>query len=409
VREHPCTARGITTLDSSSVKGPGMPSSIEIDVPAAEAGTRTMRGVAVYPGRPDSMHLATLPIPRLEDVPGGRGVLVKVLRVGVDGTDKEINAAEYGAAPEGYDFLVTGHESFGRVEAVGPAVTELKPGDYVVATVRRPGSSLYDRIGTYDMTTDDTYFERGINLRHGFLTEYYVDDPEYIVKVPVGLGHVGVLLEPLTVVEKGIRQAYEVQRRLRVWRPRKAAVMGAGTVGLLATLVLRLRGLEVTTFGLRQKPYLNSDLVEAIGARYESTATVPVRDAGQAYGPFDIVFEATGVSAVAFDSMLALGKNGVLVLSSVTGGQRTATIPADRINLEFVLGNKVMVGTVNANREYFETGVQDMAMAEAAYGGWLSRLLTHPVDGLENYRQLIEILTTVKGAIKVYCNVATDE
>ena len=190
-----------------------------------------------------------MPKPSVDEVPGGRGVLVKVLRVGVDGTDKEINAAEYGAAPPGYDFLVTGHESFGRVEAVGPNVTELQPGDYVVATVRRPGSSIYDRIGTYDMTTDDMYFERGINLRHGYLTEYYVDDPEYIVKVPPGLREVAVLLEPTTVVEKGIAQAYEIQRRLRVWRPRRAAVMGAGTIGLLAALALRLRGLEVTVFG----------------------------------------------------------------------------------------------------------------------------------------------------------------
>ncbi len=88
--------------------------------------------------------------------------------------------------------------------------------------------SLYDLIGTNDMTTDDTYFERGINLHHGFLTEYYVDDAEFIVKVPQGLREVGVLLEPLTVVEKGIAQAYEIQRRLRVWRPRRAAVMGVG-------------------------------------------------------------------------------------------------------------------------------------------------------------------------------------
>ena len=375
---------------------------------SAAGATAMMRAIAVTPGTPNSMHLASLPKPRLEDVPGGRGVLVKVLRVGVDGTDKEINAAEYGAAPEGYDFLVTGHESFGRVEAVGPAVTELQAGDYVVATVRRPGSSLYDRIGTYDMTTDDTYFERGINLRHGYLTEYYVDDPEYIVRVAPGLKHVGVLLEPLTVVEKGIAQAYEIQRRLRVWRPRKAAVMGAGTVGLLATLVLRLKGLEVTTFGLTPKPYLNSDLVEALGARYVTTKEVPVREAGGRFGPFDLVFEATGASAVAFDSMLALGKNGVLVLSSVTGGERMLSIPGDRINLEFVLGNKVMVGTVNANREYFETGVQHMAMAEAQYAGWLPRLLTHPVRGLENYQQLIDLLTTARGAIKVYCDVAPD-
>ena len=102
--------------------------------------------------------------------------------------------------------------------------------------------------------------------------KHYADDAEFIVKVPQGLKHVGVLLEPTTVVEKGIHQAYEIQRRLKVWRPRKAAVMGAGTIGLLATLVLRLKGLDVTTFGRTAKPYLNSDLIEELGARYASTS-----------------------------------------------------------------------------------------------------------------------------------------
>jgi threonine dehydrogenase-like Zn-dependent dehydrogenase len=365
-----------------------------------------MKAIAVYPGRPNTMHLREVAKPSLGEVPDGRGVLVKVLKVGVDGTDKEINAAEYGAAPPGDDFLITGHESFGRVEAVGPQVTELAPGDYVVATVRRPGSSIYDRIGTYDMTTDDMYYERGINLRHGYLAEYFVDDPEYIVKIPPGLKNVAVLLEPTTVVEKGIAQAYEIQRRLRVWRPRRAAVMGAGTIGLLAALALRLRGLEVTVFGRTTPPYLNSDLVQALGARYESTVATPIMAGAGRYGPFDLIFEATGASSVVFESMLALGKNGVLVLSSVTGGNHTVEVPADRINLEFVLGNKVMVGTVNANREYFEMGVKDMAHAESLYPGWLERLLTHPVKGLGEYQLLLETLTTAKGAIKVYCEVA---
>lgn len=372
----------------------------------APAAPTTMKAVAVFPGQPNSMHLTTMPKPTVDEIPDGRGVLVKVLRVGVDGTDKEINAAEYGAAPPGYDFLVTGHESFGRVEAVGPNVTELRPGDYVVATVRRPGSSIYDRIGTYDMTTDDVYFERGINLRHGYLTEYYVDDPEYIVNVPPELRGVAVLLEPTTVVEKGIAQAFEIQRRLKVWRPRRAAVMGAGTIGLLATLALRLRGLEVTVFGRTAKPYLNSDLVEALGARYETTADVSILAGADRFGPFDLIFEATGASAVVFESMQALGKNGVLVLSSVTGGDQRIEVPADRINLEFVLGNKVMVGTVNANREYFEMGVKDIAHAEAQYPGWLARLLTHPVKGLENWKLLLETLTGARGAIKVYCEVS---
>jgi glucose 1-dehydrogenase len=377
--------------------------------PRPEAPMATMmKAVAVFPGTPNSMHLAQLAKPSVDEIGGGRGVLVKVLRVGVDGTDKEINAAEYGAAPPGYEFLVTGHESFGRVEAVGPNVTELAPGDYVVATVRRPGSSIYDRIGTYDMTTDDTYYERGINLRHGYLTEYYVDDPEYIVKIPPGLKDVAVLLEPTTVVEKGIAQAYEIQRRLRVWRPRKAAVMGAGTIGLLAAMALRLRGLEVTVFGRTARPYLNSDLIEALGARYESTVTLPILEGAKRYGPFDLIFEATGSSAVVFESMQALGKNGVLVLSSVTGGDKRIEVPADMINLDFVLGNKVMVGTVNANREYFEMGVKDMAHSEAQHPGWLRKLLTHPVRGLENWKLLLDTLTNAKGAIKVYCEVAED-
>src|SRR5437867_7188492 len=182
-----------------------------------------MKAIAVLPGKAGSVHLAQVPKPNVADVTNGRGVLVKILRVGVDGTDKEINAAEYGAAPDGSNYLILGHESLGRVEEIGPRVTEFKPGDYVALTVRRPGSSLYDTIGTYDMTTDDTYFERGINLRHGYLTEHYVDDPEYIVKLPAGLKQVGVLLQPPTGVGKGFPPAYAIQRRLRVCRPRRPA------------------------------------------------------------------------------------------------------------------------------------------------------------------------------------------
>ena len=366
-----------------------------------------MRAIAVFPANPNSMHLAELPQPALETVPDGRGVLVRLLRCGVDGTDKEINAAAYGQAPPGCEFLVTGHENFGQVEAVGAHVTELSPGDYVVATVRRPGNSVYDRIGLYDMTTDDVYYEHGINLLHGFLTEYYVDDPEYIVKVPQGLRDVGVLVEPLSVSEKGIAQAYEIQRRLRIWRPRRAAVLGAGTVGLLATMILRLRGLDVTTFGLPPRPYLNSDLIEALGARYLSTRSTPLAEAASRYGPFDLIYEATGYSPLVFEAMDVLGKNGVLVLASVTGGDRKTEIPADKINLGFVLGNKVAVGTVNGNREHFEAAVRDLALAEAQYPGWARRLLTHPVRGLENYRQLIETLTSANDAIKVFMEIAS--
>lgn len=367
-----------------------------------------MKAVAVIPGVPNSIHLTELPKPSLQEVPNGRGVLVQILCVGVDGTDKEINAAEYGQAPPGFKFLVTGHECFGRVLEVGANVTEFMPGDYVVPTVRRPGESFYDKIGQYDMTTDEVYYERGINLRHGFLTEQFIEDPEYLVKIPKGLKHVGVLLEPTSVIEKGIIQAYESQRRLKIWRPKRAAVLGAGTIGLLAAMSLRMRGLQVTSFGRTIPPFKNSELLREIGVRYVSTQETPLKEASRQHGPFDIMFEATGFAPMVFDAMEHLGKNGALILSSVTGGGRTLQVAADMINLGFVLGNKVMVGTVNANREYFEAGVYDLARAELEFPGWLSKLLTHPVDGLDNYEEMMRLLTEEKGAIKVFVNVSQD-
>src|SRR5262249_34053137 len=175
-----------------------------------------------------------------------------------------------------------------------------------------------------------------------------------------------------------------------------------------AVLVLRLRGLDVTAFGRTPAPYLNADLIAGLGARYVNTAERSIAEWAAQYGPFDLIFEGTGSSAVVFDSMLALAKNGVLVLTSITGGHRTLEIPADRINLEFVLGNKVMVGSVNASRENFETGVRDMSQAEAEYPGWLRQLLTHPVRGLDRYAELFEHLEHPDGAIKIYCEVCDE-
>jgi glucose 1-dehydrogenase len=365
-----------------------------------------MKAIAVHPGKAHSIHLRDVPEPWLEDVPDGRGVLVEVLRVGVDGTDKEINEAQYGAAPPGDDYLVIGHENFGRVLEVGPNVPDtIRPGGYVVASVRRPGASIYGMIGLQDFTTDDVYFERGINLRHGYLTERYVEDSDFVFPLPRNLAEAGVLLEPTTIAEKGVNHAYEIQRRMRVWRPRRAAVLGSGTVGLLMALVLRLRGLEITCFSLPRAPYLNSDLVEELGGVYMSSQDMSLAEASEARGPFDVIMDATGFSPIIWEAAEVLGKNGVLVLSSITGGDRRVEVASDRINQSFVLGNKVMVGTVNASPVDFESGVTDLIRAEALYPGWLGKLLTTPIHGLEGYREMIEALERGDG-IKVFVEVA---
>ncbi|HXG82640.1 MAG TPA: glucose 1-dehydrogenase [Pyrinomonadaceae bacterium] len=368
-----------------------------------------MKAVAVTPKQANSVRLEEMDKPETSDVKGGRGVLVEVLRVGACGTDREINNGEYGVVPEGCDFLVLGHENFGRVAEVAENVKEFAVGDFVVASVRRPGTSFYDRIGAQDFTTDDEYFERGISRLHGFMAEFYAENADYLVKIPPAIAEIAVLLEPLSIIEKGLKQASDIQERLKIWRPKTAAVLGTGSVGLLTAMALRLRGYEVHGFGKQARSgYLNAELLEEIGVGYDSTDDISVAASTGKYGEYDLIFECTGYSPIIFDAMQSLNQNGVLILASVTGGEReTDAVPSDKINRQFVLGNRVMFGTVNANREHFQMGVRDLALCEAMFAGWLSKTMTHKIEGLENYAQAFDILNNAgkHNAIKAYFEV----
>jgi len=372
-----------------------------------------MKAVAVLPGKPNSVHLRDVPAPKLTDqphphvcqIPEGRAVRVKVLQIGVDATDREINEALYGNAPPGGDHLVIGHESFGQVVEVGDKVTEVVPGDYVSCTVRRPGGSLYDQIGRNDITSEEVYYERGINLCHGYLTESFVDDAEYIVKVPRNLRHLGVLSEPASVCAKAIEQAYLAQQRLQVWNPKRAFVLGAGQIGLLATMMLKLRGLQVHTLATKPGPHRKSEIVEAYGATYVSTRQTSLADVAKEVGKPDLIFEATGNAEICFRAMEVLALNGALIWTSITGGKQEISLDAAKINLEWVLGNKLLVSSVNGNRRHFELGLQALSHGELTYPGVTERILTDPVDGLDKYKEMMELLEN-KEALKVFVNVA---
>ena len=368
--------------------------------------TPPMRAIAVRPGEAGSAHTRDVPRPSIAAVADGQGVLVEVVRVGLCGTDREIAEGVFGTAPADEDYLVIGHECLGRVSATGPGVVDsLAAGDLVVPTVRRPGDSPWDRIGMYDFTTD-TPIECGINRRHGFLIESFVEDAAFLVPVPDALGAVGVLLEPMSIAEKGIAQADEVQRRLRIWQPNRAAVIGAGTIGLLVALVLRLRGVDVTVLSRRRAPYANSDLVARLGATYLSSEETDLATAGRARGPFDLIFEASGFSPFVFEAAAVLATNGVLVLSGVTAEERKVEVDANAFNQGLVLGNKVILGTVNASRDDFVRGVADMLRAEEAYPGWLEGLLTTPVHGLADAAAALAALEDAD-AIKAYVEIGS--
>lgn len=357
-----------------------------------------MKAVTVTPGKQRSATLREVSTP----TPGRGEVLVRLINVGLDGTDAEIDEGLYGEAPAGDDYLIIGHESLGQVERIGAGVQDLRPGDLVVATVRRPGGCLNCQAGESDMCLDGQYTERGITGRHGYMAEYYADSPEFLVKLPPSFRGFGVLLEPMTIVEKGIAQSFEIQKRMR-WEPRRGLILGAGTIGLFAALVLRNLGLDVTVVGREDPnvPSLKFEILKTVGARYLSSVTHPILELPKMLGSLDLIIEATGSSQVVFDAMQVLGINGVLCLMGITGGNRTISIPSDRINLGMVLGNKVVFGSVNANRRYFELGVKHFGEFEHRWPGLLSRFITKRLS-LDSFREALDIRRThIKVALDV--------
>ena len=345
-----------------------------------------MKAIVVTPTQPGSGRLAEVPDPRPRD----GEVLVRVHEVGLDGTDDEILRGQYGEAPPGDDYLIIGHESLGRVEKVMGSATGLSPGDRVVAIVRRPDPVPCRNCaaGEWDMCLNGQYTERGIKGRHGFLAEFYTESPDFLVAVPAEIAPVAVLLEPLSIVEKAIEQIKRIQSRL-VWQPERAVVLGAGPIGLLAGMLLSLEEIEVHFYDATERG-IKSDLAEAIGAKYIWAGERKLsHELAAEIGTVDIVVEATGFSPLAFDAMDMVGPNGIVCLTGVSGGSRKLEVSADHLNLEMVLSNKVVFGTVNANRRHFESGVRHLQEIEARWPGLLSRMITRRLP-LKDFADALE-------------------
>lgn len=358
----------------------------------------TVPGLAVVPGTPHSLHIAEIPLPPL----GPRDVLVRVMHGGICGTDREIIDGHIGAAPEGCAHLVIGHEFLGVVERIGPEVGGLTPGDLVTATARRGCGCPACAAGESDFCSSLAYRERGIVGLHGYFTERFVEAQEHVIHVPAELAATGVLVEPLSVPEKVWRVANGVQSRITSWRPRTAVVYGAGPIGLLATLALRVRGLEVHALDLKPRSNANAAIVEASGASYHFVEDISFDDLKRDLPNVDLIVECTGSSAPLAGAMRLLGNNGVLVLLSVTGGGTERTIPADRIYREFVLGNKVMVGSVNSSVADFRAAVDDLGRFEERWPGLAASMITHRLTSLA---AALDLPSVTNGAVKAVIDV----
>lgn len=356
-----------------------------------------MRAVAVVP---NSQELRMLEIPE-PVLAAPTDVRIRMLEVGVCGTDREICGFEYGTPPPGCEHLVLGHESLAQVESVGSAVSHLRPGDRVVPMVRRPcrhEHCVACRRGRQDFCFTGDFRERGIKEAHGFMTELVVEDAQYLVPVPAPLADVAVLVEPLTIAEKALLQLWQIQERLP-WecphRPgrnhghcRRALVLGAGPVGLLGALALRAADFETLVYAREPGPSAKADWVRSIGATYVSSEEVPPAEIAARHGAIDVVYEAAGASQTAFETMQALGANSVFVFTGVPGRKAPVPIDTDGLMRNLVLRNQIVFGSVNAGRDAFEAAVRDLGVFRTRWPGALEGLITarHP---LEAHRDLL--------------------
>jgi threonine dehydrogenase-like Zn-dependent dehydrogenase len=345
-----------------------------------------MRALTVLPGVANSARLDDIPEPSAAE----GSIVVRSLALGVCGTDREIVAGEYGAAPAGQERLVLGHESLGRVETA-PEGSGFMTGDHVVGIVRRPDPVPCPACAAdeWDMCRNGLYTERGIKERHGFCAERFRIEPDFAVKVDRALGMLGVLMEPTSIVAKAWDHLERVGRRSHSWKPRIVAVTGAGPIGLLAALMGKQRGLEIHILD-RNDNAPKPALTQSLGATYHPNGLADL-DELQA----DIVIECTGATDVIAGVLGHTAPSGVVCLAGVTAPGRMAEIDIGLLNRSMVLNNEVVFGTVNANRKHYEMGADALAKADQA---WLGRLITRRVplerwsDALERRRGDIKVI-----------------
>ncbi len=365
-----------------------------------------MHALALIPGT-THLRMVDRPEPRLSSP---HDVKLRVLRVGICGTDREEAAGGRALAPDGYADLVIGHEMFGQVVEVGAEVSRVQPGDYAVFTVRRGcGLCLPCTMQRSDMCRSGRFLERGIWGLDGFQAEYVVDHQQYVVRVPAELEPVGVLIEPLSVVEKAIDEAARVQvSRLpdalavpRWLAERRCLVTGLGPIGLLAALALRLRGADVWGLDIVDPDTPRPQWLSTIGGHYVDGRQVQATQVDEVLGPMDLVFEAAGVAGLAFNLLDALALNGVYVLTGISGEGRSIELPAADLMRQLVLGNQLVIGSVNAARDHFQMAVDDLALAQLRWPGHVASLITsrHPASDFAavlHYHDAEEIKTVLE-------------
>jgi threonine dehydrogenase-like Zn-dependent dehydrogenase len=301
----------------------------------------TIRALVTEPGVAGSTR-----VERIAEENGG--VAVRVLEVGVCGTDREIAHGLFGVAPANRRPLVLGHELLGEIVRDGDG---FNAGDLVTATVRRScGHCPACEDDAPDSCLTGDYAERGITRLNGFARELIAEHADQLIPIPPSLGRLGVLAEPMSICQRAVRHAMHIGAR-QPWELRRALVLGAGAIGTLTALLLRNPWTEVWVASLEE----NAPLLDAAGVHYAQI------DSLAELGTFDLVVECAGNAQLMADAVGRLRRSGVLCLLGIDGREQKVTLDGRVLGLDMILENRVVFGSVNAHRNDWLAAVDTLA------------------------------------------------
>jgi threonine dehydrogenase-like Zn-dependent dehydrogenase len=353
-----------------------------------------MKAISIIPGTKE-IHCKDWPEPQIVSPDQ---IKVKVLRVGICGTDREETSGGRADAPIGESELIIGHEMAGQVVAIGKDVKTIHVGDFGVFTVRRGCNSCTAcKSGFFDMCYTGNYKERGIKNLHGFQAEYVVDQEQYFVKLPPLLKDVGVLTEPTTVVEKAIDEVCKIQlnrlpsyKNKNEWLQGKTALIaGLGPIGLLGAMILRLHHCNVIGLDIVDENSSRPQILKELGGSYVNAKTTSFENLKNSHPHIDLILEAAGIPKLTFELFSVLGSNGIYVLTGVPAEGAALPVNGSHIMKQLVMKNQVLFGSVNAGFSHFEMAVRDLESALKTWPSVIPRIISHKIP----FQQASQVLT----------------
>jgi 2-desacetyl-2-hydroxyethyl bacteriochlorophyllide A dehydrogenase len=249
---------------------------------------------------------------RPELTPGPDEVLARPVYVGMCGTDIELLEGEVDPDFVRYP-LTLGHEWSGVVEAVGPGVTGVAPGDAIVAEGIVPcGACEACRRGATNVC--EIYDELGFT-REGAASDQLLVPARLVHRLGTDVPLLdGALVEPASVVLQALQ-------KVGVHPGDRVLVLGDGTIALLAVQLAALW--SPATIAVVGRRAVQRDLALAAGATsFDTSDDVATRR-------FDVVVEAAGAVAAIRTAVGAVRRGGRLALLGYAGAGVDVPLPVD--------------------------------------------------------------------------------